>query len=242
MSGPRACVLTLRHRWMLVPINAIGVRPEYVEHLWRALLASVLPLAIGAAISPTLLALQLVVLTGKTKPVVAGLGPGGRFGPRPGRLLCPRAHRPQPPAFRPSRWLGAGRGDPVRRRRPVGRTRAVRSFIHRPTSGEQQASRTAGRLSTAPTWWFVGAGAIGMVANFSTLVLFLAALHEIGRSSLPFVDRGAVFRPAVRHHPAAGAHPGGAGRDPRPARPTCPSRPSATLSPAMPGRSGSPWR
>ena len=70
---------------------------------------------------------------------------------------------------------------------------AVRSFIHRPTSGEQQTSRTAGRLSTAPTWWFVGAGAIGMVANFSTLVLFLAALHEIGRSSASLVDRGAVF-------------------------------------------------
>jgi hypothetical protein len=34
-----------------------------------ALLASVLPLAIGAAISPTLLALQLVVLTGATKPL-----------------------------------------------------------------------------------------------------------------------------------------------------------------------------
>ena len=33
-----------------------------------ALLVSVLPLAIGAAISPTLLALQLLVLTGATKP------------------------------------------------------------------------------------------------------------------------------------------------------------------------------
>src|ERR1017187_8231515 len=50
---------------------------------------------------------------------------------------------------------------------------AVRSLIRRPTPAEQQKSRTAGRLETAPTYWFVGVGAIGMVVNFSTLVLFL---------------------------------------------------------------------
>ena len=41
--------------------------PNYVGQM-GALLVSVLPLAVGAAISPTLLALQLLVLTGATKP------------------------------------------------------------------------------------------------------------------------------------------------------------------------------
>jgi hypothetical protein len=157
-----------------------------------ALLASVLPLAIGAAISPTLLALQLVVLTGKTKPVarawalVAGsalvLGAFSALGLTVLNHLHPGHHhgsvRDAVIMFGAAGLLAA---------------LAVRSFVHRPTSGEQQTSRTAGRLSTAPTAWFVGAGAIGMVVNFSTLVLFLAALHEISRSSVSLVDRSVAF-------------------------------------------------
>ena len=61
---------------------------------------------------------------------------------------------------------------------------AVRSLLKRPTPAEQQKSRTAERLETAPTFWFLGVGALGMVVNFSTLVLFLPALHEITRSSV----------------------------------------------------------
>jgi hypothetical protein len=70
---------------------------------------------------------------------------------------------------------------------------AVRSLLRRPTPAEQHGSRTAGRLGSAPTYWFVGAGAIGMVVNFSTLVLFLPALHEITRSSVGLFDRSVAF-------------------------------------------------
>ena len=157
-----------------------------------ALLASVLPLAIGAAISPTLLALQLLVLTGKTKPLarawalVAGsalvLGAFSILGLTVLNHLHPDHHhgsvRDAVLMFVAAALLAA---------------LAVRSLVHRPTSGEQQTSRTAGRLSTAATPWFVGAGAIGMVVNFSTLVLFLAALHEITRSSVSLVGRGMAF-------------------------------------------------
>ena len=157
-----------------------------------ALLASVLPLALGAAISPTLLALQLLVLTRKTKPLVrawalvAGsalvLGTFSILGLTVLNHLHPDHHhgsvRDAVLMFVAAALLAA---------------LAVRSLVHRPTSGEQQTSRTAGRLSTAATPWFVGAGAIGMVVNFSTLVLFLAALHEITRSSVSLMGRGMAF-------------------------------------------------
>jgi hypothetical protein len=157
-----------------------------------ALLASVLPLAVGAAISPTLLALQLLVLTGKTKPVarawalVAGsalvLAAFSVLGLTVLNHLHPDHHhgsvRDAVIMFVAAALLAA---------------LAVRSLVHRPTSGEQQTPRTAARLSNAPTAWFVGAGAIAMVVNFSTLVLFLAALHEITRSSVSLVGRGVAF-------------------------------------------------
>ena len=68
----------------------------------------------------------------------------------------------------------------------------VHCFVGRQRA-EQHSSRTAGRLDTAPTYWFVGAGAIGMVVNFSTLVLFLPALHEISRTSAGLLDRSVAF-------------------------------------------------
>jgi nitric oxide reductase large subunit len=70
---------------------------------------------------------------------------------------------------------------------------AARSLLHRPTAAEQQTPRTAGRLATAPTFWFVGAGALGMVLNFSTLVLYLPALHEITRSDASLGARSLAF-------------------------------------------------
>jgi len=70
---------------------------------------------------------------------------------------------------------------------------AVRSVARRPTPAEQQTSRTAGRLANASTPWFVGVGALGMVVNFSTLLLFLPALHEINRSPVSLAGRSAAF-------------------------------------------------
>jgi hypothetical protein len=70
---------------------------------------------------------------------------------------------------------------------------ALRSLHHHPTSGEEHKERTAGRLGTAPTFWFFGVGAVGMLVNFSTLVLFLAALHELTRSTVGTLDRTVVF-------------------------------------------------
>lgn len=149
-----------------------------------ALLASVLPLAVGAAVSPTLLALQLLVLTGATKPLARAwalasgaalvLAAFSALGLTVLNHLHPDRHGR--PSLRDAVILFAAAGLMV--------VLAVRSLRKRPTAGEQQTSRTAGRLEHAPTAWFIGVGAVGMVVNFSSLVLYLPALHEIARSSV----------------------------------------------------------
>ncbi len=158
-----------------------------------ALLASVLPLAIGAAISPTLLALQLLVLTGANKPrarawaltIGAGLvlAAFSVLGLTVLNHLHPAKHGHR--SLRDAVIMFAAGG--------LMAVLAARSLLRRPTPAEQQKARTAGRLDNAPTFWFVGVGAIGMVVNFSTLVLFLPALHEITRSTVGLVGRGIVF-------------------------------------------------
>jgi len=158
-----------------------------------ALLLSVLPLAIGAAISPTLLALQLLVLTGATKPIARAwaLAAGSALvlavfsilGLTVLEHLHPAAHDRHSLRGAVIMFIAAG----------LLAALAVRSLLRRPTPAEQQSSRTAERLATAPTYWFVGAGAIGMVVNFSTLVLFLPALHEITRSSVGPLGRSVAL-------------------------------------------------
>jgi hypothetical protein len=158
-----------------------------------ALLVSVLPLAIGAAISPTLLALQLLVLTGATKPITrawalaAGAALVLALFSVLGLTVLSHLH---PAEHDHHSWRGA-----VIMFAAAGLLAglAVRSLLRPPTSAEQHSTRTAGRLGTAPTPWFVGAGAIGMVFNFSTLVLYLPALHEIDRSSAGLVGRSIAF-------------------------------------------------
>jgi hypothetical protein len=157
------------------------------------LLVSVLPLAIGAAISPTLLALQLLVLTGATKPrarawaLAAGsalvLAAYAALGLTVLNHLHPAKHGHHSVHDAVTMFVAAG----------LLALLAVRSFVRRPTSAERHKTRTSGRLATAPTSWYVGVGALGMVVNFSTLLLFLPALHEITRSSADLVARGLAF-------------------------------------------------
>ena len=159
----------------------------------EALFAAVLPLAVGAAISPTLLALQLLVLTGSTRPMArawalaAGaalvLGAFSVLGLTVLDHLRPAEHDHHSLRGALIMFIAGG----------LLAALALRALIRRPTSAEQQKSRATGRLDTAPTYWFVGVGALGMVVNFSTLVLFLPALHEITRSSADLAARVVAF-------------------------------------------------
>ncbi len=158
-----------------------------------ALLASVLPLAIGAAVSPTLVALQLLVLTGPTKPIARAwalalgsalvLAAFSLLGLTVLDHLHPVGHGHHSVRGAAIMFVAAG----------LLALLAVRSMARRPTSAEQQTSHTADRLAGAPTAWFVGVGALGMVVNFSTLLLFLPALHEITRSSVDLAGRSVAF-------------------------------------------------
>ena len=158
-----------------------------------ALLVSVLPLAIGAAVSPTLVALQLLVLTGATKPVARAwalalgsalvLAAFSVLGLTVLNRLHPAEHGHHSVRGAVIMFVAAG----------LLAALAVRSIARRPTSAEQQTSHTAERLANAPTAWFVGVGALGMVVNFSTLLLFLPALHEITRSSVDVTERSVAF-------------------------------------------------
>jgi len=165
---------------------------EYVGPM-GSLLVAVLPLALGAAISPTLLAVQLLVLSGKTHRLARAwaltLGAAlvlGAFS-----VLCVTAlqrvrphHAGHKSATDAAVLLASG---------GLLALLALRSLVRRPTLGEQQPSKVATRLATAPTGWFVGVGALGMVVNFSTLLLVLPAVHEITRSTATATAKVVAF-------------------------------------------------
>ncbi len=158
-----------------------------------SLLVAVLPLALGAAVSPTLLAVQLLVLTGTTDRLARAwaLALGAALVLGAFCVLCVTAlqrvrphhgtHTSVPDAVV---LLGSG---------ALLGLLALRSLLRHPTVGERQPSRIAERLGTAPTGWFVGVGALGMVVNFSTLLLVLPAVHEITHSTAAFPTKAVVF-------------------------------------------------
>ncbi len=156
------------------------------------LLVAVLPLALGAAISPTLLALQLLILTGTIHRLARAwaLVAGSAVVLAAFSLLCVTAlrriqlHHGHKSSADAAVFLASG---------ILLGALALRSQVRRPTAGEKHTSRIGGRLQTAPTAWFVGVGAVGMVVNFSTLVLVLAAVHEITRATASTSTKVAVY-------------------------------------------------
>jgi len=159
-----------------------------------SLLVAVLPLALGAAVSPTLLALQLLVLTGTTDHRLArawALVLGSALVLGVFSILCATVlHRVHPHHGSHTSvtdavvLLASG---------ALLGLLALRSLAGRPTVGERQPSAITARLGTASTGWFVGVGALGMVVNFSTLLLVLPAIHEITHSTATTVTQVAVF-------------------------------------------------
>lgn len=157
-----------------------------------SLLAIVIPLALGAAISPTLFALEVLILSGRRHPVARAwaLAVGAAailivfsvLGLTLLRNLHP-GHRNHSPADA-SIELAAG---------ALLLLLAARSLYKRKTAAESHNDRTQGRLADTPTILFAGVGALGMLVNFSTLLLFLPALHVISRSSVSLAGKGAVW-------------------------------------------------
>ena len=157
-----------------------------------SLLAIVVPLGLGAAISPTLFALEVLVLSGRRHPVARAWALAGGAAATLiafsvlGLTLLQNLH--------------AGR----HHRSPADATvdlaagvllalLAARALHPRKTAAESHHDRTQRRLADAPTILFVGVGGLGMLVNFSTLLLFLPALHEISRSSVSLAGKGAAW-------------------------------------------------
>jgi hypothetical protein len=153
----------------------------------ESLLASVLPLAFGAAVSPTLFALEVLVLSGRQHPVSRAWAVAGGAS----AVLALYA------------LLGLTLLSHLSRRHghsPAGAAidlaaaftlalLAFRALHRRPTVAERHRKRTTSRIVTAATFSFAGIGALAMLLNFSTIVLFFPALHEISRSSVNLADK-----------------------------------------------------
>jgi len=150
-----------------------------------SLYASVLPFALGAAISPTLLTIELLILSGKAHPksrawffVIGATTVLLIFG-----LVCVFVLRKSPDAD----------GGPVNPWTIIIEALIVLLLVFlgirqlRPakTAGERHHSSVKDKLATAKLPFFLGVGAVAMLTNFSTLVLYLPAVHVITRSTDP---------------------------------------------------------
>ena len=155
-----------------------------------SLLARMLPLAFGAAVSPTLFALEVLVLSGRQHPVARAWAVAGgsaavlvvycALGLTVLAHVNDRAHHSTTGAVID---LAAG---------VLLGLLAARTLHRHPTAAEAHHHRTADRLARASTLSFVAIGAVAMLTNFSTLVLFLPALHEITHSSVSLAGKGAA--------------------------------------------------
>lgn len=151
-----------------------------------------LPFALGAAVSPTLLTLELLILTGKTHRksrawmfVIGASLTIFLFGLMAATILRnvgDTTASAQDPwsigikAVLALALLGLG----IRQLRPA------------KTAGERHHSKTADRMQTAKAPFFLIVGAVGMLLNFSSLVLYLPAVHLIVHSGDPVETRWAA--------------------------------------------------
>ena len=159
------------------------------------LFTSVLPLAVGAMISPTLLTLQVLVLSSPNKPRIkawaltlgAALTLAG-FALVGATLLNQVSGKSSSPTEHSWTYIivrivcGA-----------LLLLLGLRQLRGTPTPGEQHQSRVSKRLASASPAWFLLVGIIGMITDVSSLVLFLPALHDIVQSTADGAAKALVF-------------------------------------------------
>ena len=157
-----------------------------------SLLLRVLPLALGAALSPVILALQMVMLTtGKRRPlrawlVVLGAAAACCIWVAVGLFIVNRMPHP------------ASGPDPTAAALRIAMALVLASLgahvlYHR--TPDTPPSQAAGSSGDAPA--HLGRalllGFVAMVSNLSSLVLFLPALHEITHSRTDDMDKSIVL-------------------------------------------------
>jgi len=157
------------------------------------LIAEVLPLALGAAVSPAVLTVQLLVLSGpksaiaRAWAVVLGAATTLLVYSVLGTTILRNVgehHAGNPsPASGWIKLLAA----------VLLLALAARTLSKRPTAADAHPHRIAVKLTDAGLTFFVGIGIVAMLTNFTTLVLYLPALHEIAHSTVSVAGRVAVF-------------------------------------------------
>jgi hypothetical protein len=147
-----------------------------------SLYASVLPFALGAAVSPTLLTLEFLILAGKAQPKVRAwffvIGASVvlvAFGLVCVSVLGKASDANGGPV---SPWTIAIDAIVILLLVALG----IRELRHKKPATEQP-SRLRRYAATAKAPVFLGVGALAMLGNFSTLVLYIPAVHIITRSS-----------------------------------------------------------
>ena len=146
------------------------------------LVLSILPFALGAAISPTLFTVEFMILSGKVKPkprtwlfVIGAMVTLLAFA-----LLCLSLLRnlSDTDGAPPSPWSVAIKLVLALALLYLG----FRQLHPKRTAGEQHASRVKQHLQTARLPFFLGVGVITMALNASTLVLYIPAMHIVVHS------------------------------------------------------------
>lgn len=157
----------------------------------NGLLAHVLPLAVGAAISPMLLVVQVLVLSGKHKPVsrAVGVTVGAGvvlLGLSLAFATLLKGFGQDPTGGKPSLTMEIIRVLAALLLLFLG----IRNIAnrHRPPN----ASR-ANRFAEAKWREFVAVGMLVMVTNISTLVIFAPALHMIVAAPVSNVDKAITY-------------------------------------------------
>lgn len=156
------------------------------------LLLTVLPFALGAAVSPTLLTLELLILTGRTNRksrawmfVIGASATILVFGIVAATLLRNVGDATASP---PDPWSIGIKGVIAAVLLGLG----IRQLRPGKTAGEKHHGKTAQRMQTAKAPFFLVVGVVGMLVNFSTLVLYLPAIHLIVHSDDPVSTKWAA--------------------------------------------------
>ena len=150
-----------------------------------SLLGLVLPLAAGAAVSPTLLAVQLVTLSRRNRPlarawvVAAGAATVLAGFAVAALLLAKSTGGSQSPSEAGAIVKLAAAGLLV--------TLGVRTLLRGPRPAKAE------RVGPHPLRQAAVVGAVLMLTNFSTIALFFPAMHAIGISTVAFADKAIAF-------------------------------------------------
>lgn len=161
---------------------------------WRIvweLLRAVLPLALGAAITPTLFALQVLVVSGprwQARATAVVLGTAMVFAVVTAAVLGSLSQLPDAGTGGPSRYEYIAQT--VCGALLLGM--AVWMLRPHPSADDRMERKVQGYAAHASPTVFAGLAAYMSITDFSSLVLLVPALHDVTRSAVPVFEKALV--------------------------------------------------